>query len=154
VLSPLARRGDPFKTGVESRRIAATLVHRPEDVRRKLTPEAQTEVARLRDRMIADAERHQKLLAELMLTPTGRVSTHPGEMLLEEFLKPSGLSVADFVRPIGVAVSEVEELIAGRRSVTPELAVLFAETLGTSAEFWINLQALYDRTAAGLPARR
>jgi addiction module HigA family antidote len=76
-----------------------------------------------------------------------RQSTHPGVVLIEEFLRPVGLSVSGFARPIGVSVTDIEELIAGKRSMTPELAILFAKAFGTTEEFWTHLQTEYDRTA-------
>ena len=70
--------------------------------------------------------------------------THPGEMLLEEFLKPMGLSQAGFAEHIGVSFRRVNEIVNGRRSVTPETAWLFAQALGTTPQFWLTLQNTYD----------
>ena len=70
--------------------------------------------------------------------------TLPGEMLLEEFLKPLGISQLAFARHIGVSVKRVNEIINGRRAITPETAWLFAKALGNSPQFWMNLQATYD----------
>ncbi|MCY3022383.1 MAG: HigA family addiction module antitoxin [Planctomycetota bacterium] len=70
--------------------------------------------------------------------------THPGEMLLEEFLNPLGISQVEFARHIGVSFKRINEIVNGRRAVTPETAWLFAAALGTSPQFWMNLQATYD----------
>ena len=70
--------------------------------------------------------------------------THPGEMLLEEFLKPLGISQVEFARHIGVSFKRVNEIVNCRRAVTPETAWRFSQALGTSPQFWINLQGTYD----------
>ncbi len=76
--------------------------------------------------------------------PENRIATHPGIVLLEEFLVPMGVSQVAFARHIGVPTQRVNEIIRGKRGVTPETAWLFAQAFGTSAEFWINLQSAYD----------
>lgn len=78
------------------------------------------------------------------MLPSKRTPTHPGEILLEEFLKPMELSQVAFAEHIGVPVQRVNEIVKGKRGVTPETAWLFAEALGTSPEFWLNLQSHYD----------
>lgn len=69
---------------------------------------------------------------------------HPGEMLLEEFLVPFGLSQAEFARQIGWTKARLNELIRGKRGITAESALDLAEALGTSPKLWMNLQATYD----------
>lgn len=69
---------------------------------------------------------------------------HPGEMLLEEFLVPIGLSQAEFARQIGWTKARLNELIRGKRGITAESALDLAEALGTSPKLWMNLQATYD----------
>jgi len=69
---------------------------------------------------------------------------HPGEMLLEEFLEPSGMSQAAFADKIGWTKTRVNELIRGKRGVTAEAALDLADALGTSPKLWMNLQATYD----------
>jgi len=69
---------------------------------------------------------------------------HPGEVLLEEFLNPLGLSQVAFAGHIGVPVQRVNEIVRGKRGITPESAWLFAEALGTTPEFWMNLQSNND----------
>ncbi len=70
--------------------------------------------------------------------------THPGEMLLEEFLKPAGLTQVAFARHTGVSFKRINEIVNRRRSVTPETAWLFAQAFGNSPQFWMNLQTTYD----------
>ena len=72
--------------------------------------------------------------------PTHRVPTHPGEMLLEEFLKPMGLSQQELARCIRVPYQRVNELINQRRGVTPSTALRLARFFGNSPAFWLNLQ--------------
>jgi addiction module HigA family antidote len=69
---------------------------------------------------------------------------HPGEMLLEEFLEPQGMSQAEFARRIGWTKARLNELIRGKRGITAEAALDLAEALGTSPKLWMNLQATYD----------
>lgn len=69
---------------------------------------------------------------------------HPGEILLEEFLKPMGKSQAAFSREIGWTRARLNELIRGKRGVTAEAALDLAEQLGTTAKLWMNLQTSFD----------
>lgn len=78
------------------------------------------------------------------MLPENRIPTHPGEILLEEFLNPLGLSQVAFAGHIGVPVQRINEIVRGKRGITPESAWLFAEALGTTPEFWLNLQTNYD----------
>jgi len=78
------------------------------------------------------------------MPPENRIPTHPGEVLLEEFLVPMDVSQVAFAAHIGVSVQRINEIVRGKRGVTPETAWLFAEALGTSPEFWLNLQSNYD----------
>jgi addiction module HigA family antidote len=82
-------------------------------------------------------------------TPS-RVTTHPGEMLAEEFLKPLGLSVNAPAMASRVPAIRMGAIIKGERSVTADTALRLARFLGTSPEFWINLQAMHDLTKARL----
>ena len=75
-----------------------------------------------------------------------RVTTHPGEVLDEEFLKPLGLSVNALALALRVPATRVGAIVKGERSVTADTALRLARFLGTSAEFWINLQAMHDLT--------
>ncbi|MHB1956618.1 MAG: HigA family addiction module antitoxin [Sulfobacillus sp.] len=69
---------------------------------------------------------------------------HPGEVLLEEFLEPAGITQMAFANKIGWTRARLNELIRGKRGVTAEAALDLAKTLGTSAKLWMNLQATYD----------
>jgi len=78
------------------------------------------------------------------MLPRNRIPTHPGEILIEEFLKPLGLTQMAFAKHIRVPVQRINEIVRGKRGITPETAWLFAQAFGTSPEFWVNLQANYD----------
>ncbi|RJO64786.1 MAG: addiction module antidote protein, HigA family [Myxococcales bacterium] len=82
------------------------------------------------------------------MLPENRIPTHPGEILLEEFLKPLGLTQVAFARHIGIPLQRVNEIIRGKRGVTPETAWLFSRALKTTPEFWMNLQMAYDLARA------
>ena len=73
---------------------------------------------------------------------------HAGEVLLEEFLRPSSETQAAFARKIGWTKARLNEFIKGKRGVTAEAALDLAETLGTSPHLWMNLQATFDLDAA------
>jgi antitoxin HigA-1 len=75
---------------------------------------------------------------------------HPGEVLLEEFMKPKGLTSSALAAKIGVPVNRVSQIIAGKRAVTADTAWKLSKEFG-SAEFWMNLQSAYDLTIAGAP---
>jgi addiction module HigA family antidote len=76
--------------------------------------------------------------------PTHREPTHPGEMLLEEFLKPMELTQRDLADGIRVPYQRVNELVNGRRGITPSTALRLAKYFGTSPDFWMNLQLRWD----------
>ena len=69
---------------------------------------------------------------------------HPGEILLEEFLAPAGITQAAFAEKIGWSRSRLSEFIHAKRGVTADAAIDLAEALGTSSKLWMNLQATYD----------
>jgi len=73
-----------------------------------------------------------------------RIPTHPGEILLEEFLKPLGVSQVALAEHLEIPVLRVNELARAKRGVTPETVWLPAGALGTTPEFWINLQTNHD----------
>jgi addiction module HigA family antidote len=77
-----------------------------------------------------------------------RVTTHPGEMLSEEFLKPLGMSVNALALALRVPATRIGAIIKGERSVTADTALRLSRFFGTSAEFWMNLQAMHDLTKA------
>ncbi len=69
---------------------------------------------------------------------------HPGELLLEDFLKPMHVSQVDFASHIGVSFKRVNEIINAKRGITPETALLFAQAFGNTPQFWLNVQNTYD----------
>lgn len=80
--------------------------------------------------------------------PTQRPPTHPGEMLLEEFLIPMGISQRDLATGIHVPYQRVNDLIHQRRGMTPSTALRLAKYFGTTPEFWMNIQLRWDLYAA------
>ena len=76
--------------------------------------------------------------------PTERRPTHPGEMLLEEFLEPLGISQSAFAIRLGVSFPRLNEIIRGKRGVTPDTALRLARVTGMSADFWLGLQSDWD----------
>ena len=80
----------------------------------------------------------------MVLVPTHRTPTHPGEMLLEEFLEPMGITQRDLANAIAVPYQRVNEIVNGRRGVTPSTALRLAQFFGTSSDFWMNLQLRWD----------
>jgi len=76
--------------------------------------------------------------------PSDRSPTHPGNMLLEEFLKPLSLTQRDLADAIHVPYQRVNELVNGRRGVTPSTALRLAKYFGNTPGFWMNLQLRYD----------
>lgn len=81
------------------------------------------------------------------MLPENRVTTHPGEILKEEFLDPLGITQVAFAAHIGVPLQRVNEIVRGKRGITPETAWIFSQALGTTPEFWMNLQNAYDLTS-------
>lgn len=79
-----------------------------------------------------------------MRIPTNRAPTHPGEMLIEEFLKPMGLTQRELADAIEVPFQRVNEIVNQRRGITPSTAVRLAQFFGMSSEFWMNLQVAWD----------
>ena len=70
--------------------------------------------------------------------------THPGEMLLEEFLKPLDISQSAFAIRLGVSFPRLNEIVRGKRSVTSDTALRLARVTGMSADFWLGLQLDWD----------
>ena len=73
---------------------------------------------------------------------------HPGEVLVEEFLKPMGMSQNRLALNIGVHPRRINEIVLGKRAVTADTALRLARYFGTSAKFWLGLQADYDLDVA------
>jgi antitoxin HigA-1 len=82
-----------------------------------------------------------------IVTPN-RVTTHPGEVLNEEFLRSLGMSVNALALALRVPATRIGAIVKGERSVTADTALRLARFFGTSPEFWMNLQAMYDLTKA------
>ena len=83
-----------------------------------------------------------------MILPKKRIPTHPGEVLNEEFLKPLGITQVALAAHVGVPVQRINELVRGKRGVTPETAWLLAGAFGTTPEFWLALQTNHDLVRA------
>ena len=80
----------------------------------------------------------------MVRVPTHRAPTHPGEVLLEEFLLPMELTQRNLADGIHVPYQRVNELINGKRGVTPRTALRLGKYFGTSPDFWLNLQLRWD----------
>ena len=78
------------------------------------------------------------------MIPRHRKPTHPGEILLEEFLQPMELSQVELAHRMEVPVQRVNTLVNGKRDVTAETAILLSRALKTTPEFWMNLQDAHD----------
>ena len=76
--------------------------------------------------------------------PTHRAPTHPGEMLLKEFLEPMGITQSTLAEGIGVTFARVNELVNRKRGITPDTALRLERFLGVEAQFWMNLQQSWD----------
>jgi addiction module HigA family antidote len=76
--------------------------------------------------------------------PANRPPTHPGEMLLEEFLKPLKMTQTELATKLGVSYPRVNELIHKKRGVTPDTALRLEKLFGMEAQFWLNLQLAWD----------
>ena len=83
------------------------------------------------------------------MLPKNRPPTPPGEILLEEFLKPLGMTQVELANRMGVPIQRVNTLIRGKRAVTAGTAILLARVFKTSPEFWMNLQTQCDLWEAG-----
>jgi len=89
-----------------------------------------------------------------------RRPTPPGEMLLEEFLRPAGITQVELAARMGVPIQRVNGVVSGRRAVTAETAILLARALGTTPAIWMNLQVAVDlwdaehKLGPARPARR
>lgn len=76
------------------------------------------------------------------------VTTHPGEMLKEEFLKPLGISQNALAMKIRVPATRIGDIVHGRRAITPDTALRLGRFFGNSPEFWMNLQQMHDLSKA------
>ena len=78
------------------------------------------------------------------MRPKNRKPTHPGEILLEEFLKPKKITQFELADKMGVPIQRVNTLVNEKRDMTPETAILLSRILGTTPQFWMNLQTNLD----------
>ncbi len=85
--------------------------------------------------------------------PTDRPPTHPGEMLLEEFLVPLGITQRDLADAIKVSYQRINEIVNGRRGITPATALRLAKFFGMSPDFWMNMQLRWDLYHAQISER-
>lgn len=91
----------------------------------------------------------------MVRVPTHGAPTHPGAMLREEFLEPLGMTQRDLAVRLGVSYPRINELIHGKRGVTPDTALRLERLFGMEAQFWLNLQLAWDLyRAARSPAAR
>ena len=88
------------------------------------------------------------------MLPEFRIATHPGQVLLAEFLEPLRLTQAGLARALRIPLNRVNELVRGKRGITPESALLLSEHFGNSPEFWMNLQTAHDLSRARQEMRK
>ncbi len=82
------------------------------------------------------------------MLPEDCTPTHPGKILLDEFLLPMRVSPAVWAEHIGVPLQRINQIVRGKRGVTAQTAWLFSQTFGTTPQFWLNLQNSYDLARA------
>jgi antitoxin HigA-1 len=78
------------------------------------------------------------------MIPKNRVTTHPGTILLKEYLEPMGLTQKELADHLEIPIQRVNEIVRGKRGVSPDTAWLLSEAFDTSPEFWLNLQSMHD----------
>ena len=78
------------------------------------------------------------------MIPETRTPSHPGEILLEEYLRPLGLTQVALAQHLGVPTQRINEIIRGKRGITPETAWLLSQAFQTTPQFWLNLQSQHD----------
>lgn len=78
------------------------------------------------------------------MIPKNRVTTHPGTILLKEYLEPMGLTQKELADHLDIPIQRVNEIVKGKRGVSPDTAWLLSEAFDTSPEFWLNLQSMHD----------
>jgi addiction module HigA family antidote len=88
------------------------------------------------------------------MLPNFRTATHPGTILEEEFLRPLRLTQARLARALHIPLNRVNEIVRGKRGITPQSALLLAEYFGNSPEFWMNLQTAHDLSRAQQETRK
>ncbi len=78
------------------------------------------------------------------MIPKNRVTTHPGTILLKEYLEPMGLTQKKLADHLNIPIQRVNEIVRGKRGISPDTAWLLSEAFDTSPEFWLNLQSMHD----------
>ncbi len=78
------------------------------------------------------------------MIPKNRPPSHPGEILMREFLEPMSITQSELARRIKVPIQRINTLINSKRGISAETALLLAKEFGTTPEFWMNLQSIYD----------
>ena len=78
------------------------------------------------------------------MIPTNRIPTHPGTILLEEFLQPMNISQETLANHLNLSLQQINQITKDKGSITPEIAWLFAQAFNTTPQFWMNLQTNYD----------
>jgi addiction module HigA family antidote len=79
-----------------------------------------------------------------MRIPSKRPPTRPGEILLEEFIKPLGISQVELAEWIGVSYPRLNEIVNGKRAITPDTALRLEQVFGVDAQFWLNLELAWE----------
>jgi addiction module HigA family antidote len=97
---------------------------------------------KLKSRITTSTQAHGELVARRL--PRHRPPTHPGQMLREEFVVPLGLTQSELAERLGVSFPRLNEIIRGKRGVTPDTALRLARVVGMSADFWLGLQQDWD----------
>lgn len=88
----------------------------------------------------------------MVQTYSTQKAIHPGEVLAEEFLAPMGITQYRLAKEIGVPARRINEIVLGTRAITADTALRLATALGTSAQFWMNLQTKFDLVTYGSSA--
>ncbi|MCC7517314.1 MAG: HigA family addiction module antidote protein [Pseudomonadales bacterium] len=78
------------------------------------------------------------------MIPSNRTATHPGKILLKEYLEPMGITQKGLAEHIGISVQRVNEIVRGKRGITPDTAWLLSDAFRTTPELWLNLQSIHD----------
>lgn len=78
------------------------------------------------------------------MIPQNRITTHPGTILLKEYLEPMGLTQKELADHLAIPIQRINEIVRGKRGISSDTAWLFSKAFNTSPEFWLNLQSMYD----------
>jgi addiction module HigA family antidote len=102
---------------------------------------------------VGKVEMHMK--SKSLTTTEGRIKPpHPGETIQEDYLEPMGISVNNLSKSLGIGASRLNEIVRGERGITADTALRLARCLGTTPQFWLNLQSLYDLRIAEQKSRK